>query len=300
MRKRKIRGSIDHKVLEGFFPANFPGQLMTAEVKALVGTLRISVEELIEKLLPQATARAIVPVSGYRVGSICRGESGNLYFGSNIEFPGQDLSATVHAEQAAIANAIAGGESGIKAITVSATPCGGCRQFMNELNRVEHIRIHLPKREPLMLSALLPLGFGPNDLNVKSRLMDPQNHGLQLLEPTADKLDLLALKTASKSYAPYSNCYSAVALETSSGFTFSGAYAENAAYNNSLLPMQAAIAVLIMRACHFADIKRAVLVQTQNAKIDLAAATVQTFQAISKSPLEIIYAKLPGSGSIPG
>lgn len=290
MRKRKIRGSIDHKVLEGYFPSNFPGHLITAEVKALVGTLRISVEELIEKLLPQAKARAVVPVSGYRVGSICRGESGNLYFGANIEFPGQDLSATIHAEQAAIANAIAYGESGIKAMTISAPPCGGCRQFMNELNSAESLRIHLPDREPLMLNDLLPQGFGPRNLNVDGGLMDSQNQNLQLAERTDDKLVLLALEAASKSYAPYSGCYSAVALETHRGFTFSGSYAENAAYNNSLLPMQAAIAVLIMRAFHVADIKRAVLVQAENAKIDLAAATRLTYKSISQSPLAIIPA----------
>jgi cytidine deaminase len=291
LRKRKIRGSIDDKVLDGYFPPNFPGYLIAAEVKALVGTLRITVEELVAKLLPIAASHAIVPVSGYKVGSICRGESGNLYFCSNIEFSGEDLSSTIHAEQAAIANAIAFGETGIKAMTVSAPPCGGCRQFMKELNDAETLKIYLPNRDPLLLEDLLPSGFSPGDLNTDSRLMRSQDRPLKLVDQTDDKLVLKALEAASKSYAPYSGCYSAVALQTHRGFTFIGAYAENAAYNNSLLPMQAAIAVLIMRADRFADLERAVLVQTRNAKIDLAAATRQTFTAISKMSLEVFYAE---------
>jgi cytidine deaminase len=299
LRKRKIRGSIDNKVLDGYFPPNFPGYLITAEVKALVGTLRISVEELISKLLPLAAARAIAPVSGYKVGCVCRGESGNLYFGSNIEFPGEDLSATIHAEQAAIANAIAFGETGIKAMMVSAPPCGGCRQFIKELHGAEKLRIYLPNRDPLLLNDLLPSGFGPGDLKSDSRLMNSEPQAMELIDDTEDKLVLKALEAASKSYAPYSGCYSAVALETNRGFTFIGLYAENAAYNNSLLPMQAAIAVLIMRAERYADIGRAVLVQTRNAKIDLAAATVQTFKSISQLPLEIFYADLSSLKNIP-
>jgi len=291
LRKRKIRGSIDNKVLDGYFPPNFPGYLIAEEVKALVGTLRITVEELVAKLLPIAATRATVPVSGYKVGCVCRGDSGNLYFGSNIEFPGEDLSATIHAEQAAIANAIAFGETGIKAITVSAPPCGGCRQFMKELNDAETLKIYLPNQDPLLLDDLLPSGFGPGDLNTDRRLMGSQHQALKLVDETEDKLVLQALEAASKSYAPYSGCYSAVALETNRGFTFIGSYAENAAYNNSLLPMQAAIAVLIMRADRFADIGRAVLVQTRNAKIDLAVATRQTFTAISKQSLEVFYAE---------
>ena len=291
MRKRKIRGSIDDKVLDGYFPPNFPGYLIAAEVKALVGTLRITVEELTVKLLPIAATRAIVPVSAYKVGSICRGESGNLYFGSNIEFSGEELSATIHAEQVAIANAIAFGESGIKAITVSAAPCGGCRQFIKELNDAETLKIYLPNQEPLMLSDLLPSGFGPGDLNKVSRLMGSQYQPLKLEDETDDKLVLKALEAASKSHAPYSGCYSAVALETNRGFVFIGSYAENAAYNNSLLPMQAALAVLVMRADRYADIGRAVLVQTRNAKIDLAAATRRVFSAISRQSLEVFYAE---------
>ncbi|MBU2646616.1 cytidine deaminase [bacterium] len=290
LRKRKIRGTIDNKVLDGYFPPTFPGYLIAEEVKALVGTLRISVEELIDKLLPLAATRAFVPVSGFRVGSICRGESGNFYFGANIEFPGESLSSAIHAEQAAIANAASFGETSLKAVAVSTPPCGGCRQFMVELNGAEDLKIYLPGKDPHPLIDLLPFGFGPGDLGSDNRLLKPQDHPLQLVKQTDEELVLKALDAASRSYAPYSGCYSAVALETKRGFIVTGSYMENAAFNNSLLPLQSAIAILVMRAYSFSDIQRALLVQTRDARIDLAAATRQTLQSISQTPLEIVLA----------
>jgi cytidine deaminase len=60
--------------------------------------------------------------------------SGNLYFGANMEFPGTTLQQTLHAEQSAVSHAWLRGEKQLTAITVNYTPCGHCRQFMNELN----------------------------------------------------------------------------------------------------------------------------------------------------------------------
>ena len=65
--------------------------------------------------------------------------SGNLYFGANYEFPGQALSFTVHAEQAATMHAISFGETGIDLLAVSAAPCGYCRQFLNELTTAFYV-----------------------------------------------------------------------------------------------------------------------------------------------------------------
>ena len=51
------------------------------------------------------------------------------------------------AEQSAISHAWLSGEKALAAITVNYTPCGHCRQFMNELNSGLDLRIHLPGRE---------------------------------------------------------------------------------------------------------------------------------------------------------
>ncbi len=58
------------------------------------------------------------------------------------------------------------------------TPCGHCRQFMNELNSGLALRIHLPGREAHALEHYLPDAFGPKDLGrSKTLLMDEQDHG---------------------------------------------------------------------------------------------------------------------------
>lgn len=57
------------------------------------------------------------------------------------------------------------------------TPCGHCRQFMNELNSGLALRIHLPGREAHALEHYLPDAFGPKDTEIKTLLMDEQDHG---------------------------------------------------------------------------------------------------------------------------
>jgi cytidine deaminase len=85
-------------------------------------------------LLPLAAACARADLSHFNVGAIARGVSGTWYFGGNMEFLGATMQQTVHAEQSAISHAWLRGEKALSAITVNYTPCGHCRQFMNELN----------------------------------------------------------------------------------------------------------------------------------------------------------------------
>ena len=108
------------------------------------------------ELLPQAQSYARPALTKFRVGAIVRGTSGALYLGANIEFPGEGLGQTVHAEQAALANAFMHDEPGIEAIAVSAPPCGHCRQFLYEFAEGREITILLAGQAPIGLSALLP------------------------------------------------------------------------------------------------------------------------------------------------
>jgi cytidine deaminase len=95
----------------------------------------------------QASALAYCPYSNYNVGAAVLTFDGNVYVGCNIENYG--FSQTVHAEESAVANAIAHGAlqrcgqnlrhtQFIKAIAVwaikadAAFPCGNCRQFLSE------------------------------------------------------------------------------------------------------------------------------------------------------------------------
>src|SRR4029079_7002945 len=118
------------------------------------------------ELMAQAQSYARPVLTKFRVGAVVRGTSGKLYMGANLEFPGQGLNQTVHAEQAALSNAFMHDEPGIAAIAVSAPPCGHCRQFLHEFSEGREIEILLPGQPRITLSALLPRPFGPRDLGV--------------------------------------------------------------------------------------------------------------------------------------
>jgi cytidine deaminase len=216
-------------------------------------------------LLPAAAALADPPVSNFRVGAVARGVSGALYLGANLEFPGHALSASVHAEQAAIVNAWDHGEAGVVALAVTAAPCGYCRQFLNELVTADHLHVLTPHAAPVPLAALLPGAFGPRDLGKTGGLMQPGAIRLEVdpreLAPP-EALATAALRAAEASYAPYSDTLSGIALAARRGGVHVGRYAENAAFNPSLSPLQAALVRLALTGVPYDAITAAVLVET--------------------------------------
>jgi cytidine deaminase len=284
------RSRIDHRILDGFLTSE-TSFLMAEEVKALVGTMRITVEELIAQLLPWSSTRAIAPVSGFKVGAVGRGVSGNLYFGTNIEFVGQALHATIHAEQCCIANLMSKGDTGLRALNLTASPCGHCRQFLNETNSASEMKLYIPGQQALGLPTLLPEGFGPRDLNVEFSLLDPQDHRLQLQDAPGDELVEKALQASNQSYAPYSESYAGIAIRTRNGQIFHGIYAECAAYNPSLLPLQACIANLIMAGRSLNEISEAVLVNKKNSKVSHALTAQSLLKSLTDIPLKVYLAE---------
>ena len=83
-------------------------------------------------------ARAYAPYSSYLVGAVVRTRDGRLFEGVNVENAAYPLG--VCAEKVAIACAVVGGcrPGDLEAIGVTASPCGGCRQWLYEfrLDRV--------------------------------------------------------------------------------------------------------------------------------------------------------------------
>lgn len=235
-------------------------------------------------LILEAKKFAIPPISNFFVGAVARGTSGKIYFGANFEFPGEALSFCVHAEQAAVVQAMSGGETGIDTLAVSAAPCGYCRQFLNELTTSSTLQILVPDRPPALLSSLLPAAFGPSDLGVTAALMAPQSNGLALDAP--DDVVAAALAAANASYAPYSRGYAGVALRTKDGAIFTGSVAENAAYNPSMSPLEAAIVNLVIGGRKsYADVAEAVLVEAGNAPVSQQGATRAVLASIGDVPL---------------
>ncbi|MHC3490571.1 cytidine deaminase [Pectobacterium brasiliense] len=244
---------------------DFAAMLTADDVNAVCEASQLDADALAFALLPLAAACAQAPISNFQVGAIAQGLSGNFYFGANMEFSAVQLQQTVHAEQSAVSHAWMRNERGLRAVTVNYTPCGHCRQFMNELRNAASLRIQLPGRQPAVLSHYLPDSFGPVDLHIDTLLMDDVNHGATLQNVNA--LARRALDAANRSHAPYSKAISGIALETLSGNVYTGRYAENAAFNPSLPPLQVALNLMNLAGDAPCTIKHAAVVERRHAVV---------------------------------
>ena len=94
-------------------------------------------DELYERAMAVAE-RAYAPYSQYLVGAAVRTRDGRVFEGVNVENAAYPLG--ICAEKAAISRAVADGcrPGDIDAIAITASPCGGCRQWLYEfrLDRV--------------------------------------------------------------------------------------------------------------------------------------------------------------------
>jgi cytidine deaminase len=93
--------------------------------------------DLVEKA-EQVAARAYAPYSNYLVGAVVRARDGREFEGVNVENAAYPLG--VCAERSAIVKAASEGvrPGEVEAIAITASPCGGCRQWLHEW-RIEHV-----------------------------------------------------------------------------------------------------------------------------------------------------------------
>jgi len=289
------------------------GVIPSEKVATWLEMLGVDIGHLMIQLLPIAASYARAPVSNFRVGAVSLGlpprppigGPGSLYLGSNMEFLGEALCFCIHAEQSATNFAWLHGEPGLQALAISAAPCGSCRQFLYELTTTTKgldvlLKTHADPDDDSYrsnpLTYFLPDAFGPEDLGVEGGLMKPEDHGLTIScsDPTAQA----ALGGANASYAPYTKNYSGLALSGPNGQTYVGRYAENAAYNPSLSPLESALAAMNMSLLPQADlaIRGAILVEAQT-DISQKGASEAVLSALApRVALEVREASVP-SGS---
>jgi cytidine deaminase len=81
-----------------------------------------------------AAARAYAPYSQFHVGAAVRARDGRVFEGVNVENASYPLG--ICAERSALARAVGEGvrPGDLEAIAITASPCGGCRQWMVEFN----------------------------------------------------------------------------------------------------------------------------------------------------------------------
>lgn len=270
--------SIQQTMMDMVSSTNFDATISKDDFSLLMTLSGYSDPQLRLALLSLASAYSIAPISNFNVGAIARGQSGRLYLGANMEFNQVQLNQSVHAEQSAICHAWLKGETKLIDITVNYSPCGHCRQFMNELNGAKLLKIQLPQKEEKTLHDYLPESFGPQDLNVTHPLLQPKDHALTC--PDSSLFAHAALSAANRSHAPYSLAVSGLALMDNNERIFSGMYAENAAFNPSLAPLQMALVAMNLANIEFKEIKAAILVEKANAVISHKDSTRSLLNAI--------------------
>lgn len=135
----------------------------------------LMIERLIKEAI-NAKTFSYSPYSHFQVGAALLGGSGKIYTGCNIENAG--YTPCNCAERTAFFKAVSEGEKTFTGIAIVAghengelvltAPCGVCRQVMMEFCDYETFMIYLATDETtyqeFTLKELLPLGFGPKDL----------------------------------------------------------------------------------------------------------------------------------------
>ena len=118
----------------------------------------------------EAQGRAYAPYSGFAVGAAVQARNGSVFVGCNVE--NASYGATLCAERAALAAAVAAGERDLVALAIASSatqpipPCGICRQCLGELVSSLPIRSYAHGRwSDYELRSLLPNAFGPQQLD---------------------------------------------------------------------------------------------------------------------------------------
>ncbi|MDY7014517.1 MAG: cytidine deaminase [Cyanobacteriota bacterium] len=137
------------------------------------------------KAAEDTVAKAYAPFSSFRVGAAVLTEAGNIFVGCNVE--NRSYGLTSCAERNAIAAAVAseGGENmKIRAIAavsqgqVSCSPCGACRQCIDEFSGSETLVLFYAegKIQERSIAQLLPDRF---KLSIESQEMGSRGAEVQ-------------------------------------------------------------------------------------------------------------------------
>ncbi|KAJ9086451.1 hypothetical protein DSO57_1003788 [Entomophthora muscae] len=118
----------------------------------------------------EARNKSYSPYSKFRVGACLMTCGKKVYSGCNVE--NASYGGTICAERTAFVKAVSEGDKSFLAIAVAtdddcfASPCGMCRQFMNEFSPSLPVYLVNPNGNYQItnLEELLPQAFGPKNL----------------------------------------------------------------------------------------------------------------------------------------
>ncbi|WP_105189087.1 cytidine deaminase [Pseudoalteromonas sp. T1lg48] len=235
------------------------GMISAQQFQNLAHLLGNNRKDTAQWLLTQLQAWAVAPISRFQVAALvhARNQQGEDFYaaGVNVELTHCGLESAVHAEQTALHNAWLNGATEIRRLYVSATPCGYCRQFINEFCADTGVEISIGEVDAT-LGELLPLAFGLSDLAVSERILDAKGKshlgfaidfatGVATGVDEDGNIEQLA-QHVQHSYAPYSGGRAALMLSMGEQHFF-GRYIENAAFNPSFHPLLAALSQVALK-----------------------------------------------------
>jgi cytidine deaminase len=214
---------------------------------AIAARAGIDVEALALLALPLAAELADPSISGYRVAAVgIEAETGALLLGGNLEFPGAELGATIHAEGFVALRARRRGRRLATLACRIARPCAHCRQVLTEAADAADLVLIDTQGRRLSLADLYPFPFGPDALGNpgdpagRDVRGDPTLAGVTP-EPTVANALLAAGRRA---HAPYSGAPSAAVLRARDGTIVSAGCLESVAFNPSIGALPAALVEL--------------------------------------------------------
>lgn len=244
---------------------DFKGVIHKADFNRLLKGIKGTPQRLLNTLLKVAAQYSVSPISNFKVGAVIVGHSGNIYFGTNLEFPGTAINSTLHAEQSAVSLAYSQNETGIHTLAVSASPCGHCRQFLNEVCPDSPLNVFIGAERDYLLADLLPDAFSGKDIDVNQTLFEQKrklSHSNNVLPEEVVK------EVAHSSFSPYSDTRAGMILKTESNDVFSGPYIESAAFNPSISPLLSALIPLIFSGIPVSEITDGYFYQSPGAISD--------------------------------
>ncbi|GAB1219782.1 hypothetical protein ENUP19_0042G0032 [Entamoeba nuttalli] len=251
------------KEFTGCFPKTLIDQLKSYhkgqdEIDLLVETLK--------PLVCIGSCYALCKPSQFPVGGCCYcKESGNAYIGFNMESAGHWIGYSVHGEQCTTNNALIHGEKKIDLLVISYTPCGHCRQYLNQFaNRDEFLCHIVTLNRTFHLRELLPFDFRPSDL---PSITFPDTSKFVIKSKVGDDVDMKfinqVIDCAKESHVDNLMCYLGVGLIIGKEI-YLGNYIESCAHNPSFHPMNGAISQLTLNGKDVRDVDSIILVQYEN------------------------------------
>jgi cytidine deaminase len=135
--------NIDEDKLRAALPAN-PFFIPHDQVERIKTQFNVTDDELLYFLATKvAPSYARAAVSHFLVGAAGLTSNGNIFLGTNLEFPPLPLNNSVHGEQFLVSQLVMHREERLKKVAINAVPCGHCRQFFTELNHIDQVQYFL-------------------------------------------------------------------------------------------------------------------------------------------------------------